>query len=152
MREPEGRAWERQRQERALDSAGRPPSSSHSAGARSATSPGDVMDGWVDNAEDDPATSEQFTFWTPGEQTRIGIGTIVRHVAAIPAASGPPVVTYGIVVSSAGVSLGLEHASDAVYEREAPRSPRCARRLASAVPSPTFVRACSAHRRRLRVR
>ena len=88
--------------------------------------------GYVSNARNAPATSEEFPFWAPAEDAAFAIGSIVRHDGASP--SGAPVRSYGIVVATQAQTLGLDDLAVDVYETDA-RPP-----LEGIIPAPSHRR------------
>jgi hypothetical protein len=95
-------------------------------------SPMQSMDpiGYVSNARNATSRSDQFQFWTPAEEISLGIGSIVRHTATTP----QRVDTYGIIIDTAGSTLGLDDYAIHVYEQDA-RPP-----LESILPAPSARR------------
>lgn len=86
--------------------------------------------GYVSNARNAASQSDLFQFWTPAEETSLGIGSIVRHTATTP----QQVNTYGIIIDTTGTTLGLDDYAIHVYEQDA-RPP-----LDSIVPAPSTRR------------
>ena len=73
--------------------------------------------GFVSNARNAAATSEEFPFWAPAETTAFAIGSIVRHDGTRP--GDGPVQSYGVIVETQGQTLGLDDLAVHVYETDA---------------------------------
>jgi hypothetical protein len=74
--------------------------------------------GFVTNARNAGSSSDTFQFWTPAEETTLGIGSLVRHTSNAPGTQ-KIVNTYGIVTETDGFTLGLDDYAIHVYEEDA---------------------------------
>lgn len=74
--------------------------------------------GYVTNARNAGSSSDTFQFWTPAEETTLGIGSLVRQMANAPGTQ-KTVYTYGIITETDGFTLGLDDYAIHVYEEDA---------------------------------
>ena len=87
--------------------------------------------GYVTNARNAASQSDSLTFWSPAEETSLGIGSLVRH--SIDNLTGSParIDTYAIVTETNALTLGLDDFAIHTYEQDG-RPP-----IASIQPAPS---------------